>query len=76
MISGATQPWNEFKEDNVRIINEDTCHGCWNSEEHSHKFACFHYSLCPENKNFECTRKISPNLVIDRMHEAGLISNI
>ena len=73
MISGATQPWNEFREDNVRIINEDACHGCWNSEEHSHKFACFHYSLCPENKNFECTRKISPNLVIDRMHEAGLI---
>lgn len=73
MISGATQPWNEFQEDNIRIINKEGCHGCWNSDEHRHKFACFHGSLCPENKNFECTRKISPNLVIDRMHEAGLI---
>jgi ADP-heptose:LPS heptosyltransferase len=73
MISGATLEFNEFQEDNIRIINKEACHGCWNSDEHRHKFACFHGSLCPENKNFECTRKISPNMVIDRMHEAGLI---
>jgi len=73
MISGATQPWNEFQEDNIRIINKDTCHGCWNSEEHSHKFACFHLSFCPENKNFECTRKISPSHVIDIIKENNLI---
>lgn len=73
MISGATMEFNEFQEDNIRIINKDACHGCWNSDEHRHKFACFHASLCPENKNFECTRKISPSMVIDRMQEAGLI---
>ena len=73
MISGATLEFTEFQEDNIRIINKEACHGCWNSDEHRHKFACFHSSLCPENKNFECTRKISPNLVIDRMYEAGLI---
>lgn len=73
MISGATMEFNEFKEDNIRIINKEACHGCWNSQEHMNKFACFHSSLCPENKNFECTRKISPTMVIDRMHEAGLI---
>jgi hypothetical protein len=73
MISGATLEFTEFQEDNIRIINKEGCHGCWNSEQHRHKFACFHSSLCPENKNFECTRKISPNMVIDRMQEAGLI---
>ena len=73
MISGATLEFTEFQEDNIRIINKDACHGCWNSEEHRQKFACFHASLCPENKNFECTRKISPTMVIDRMQEEGLI---
>jgi autotransporter strand-loop-strand O-heptosyltransferase len=75
MISGATQSWNEFQEDNIRIINKEVCHGCWNSEEHSDKFGCFHLSFCPENKNFECTRKISPQFVIDRIKEEGLIND-
>lgn len=73
MISGATMEFNEFQEDNIRIINKDACHGCWNSDKHRHKFACFHASLCPESKNFECTRKISPSMVIEKMQEAGLI---
>lgn len=73
MISGATLEFTEFQEDNIRIINKEGCHGCWNSEEHRHKFACFHSSLCPENKNFECTRKISPSSVIQRMEEEKLI---
>lgn len=73
MISGATLEFTEFQEDNIRIINKDGCHGCWNSEEHRSKFACFHSSFCPENKNFECTRKISPSYVIQKMEEAKLI---
>lgn len=73
MISGATMEFNEFKEDNIRIINKNSCHGCWNSEEHMNKFACFHASFCPEEKNFECTRKISPSYVIQRMEEEKLI---
>jgi ADP-heptose:LPS heptosyltransferase len=73
MISGATADWNEFKEDNIRIFNPESCHGCWNSHEHSHKFACFHSSFCPEKKNFECTRKISPSFVIDRIKQENLV---
>ncbi len=76
MISGATMEFNEFKEDNIRIINKEVCHGCWNSEKHKNKFACYHAGLCPENKSFECTRKISPNFVFDRMMEEGLFKNI
>jgi ADP-heptose:LPS heptosyltransferase len=73
MISGATMDFNEFREDNIRIINKESCHGCWNSEEHMNKFACFHASFCPENKNFECTRKISPSYVLAEMQKNGLI---
>ena len=73
MISGATSDFNEFEEDNIRIINKDSCYGCWNSVEHRNKFACFHASFCPENKNFECTRKISPSYVLERIQKAGLI---
>jgi autotransporter strand-loop-strand O-heptosyltransferase len=73
MISGATADWNEFKEDNIRIFNPESCHGCWNSPEHSQKFACFHSSFCPEKKNFECTRKISPTFVIDRIKHENLV---
>ncbi|NBV27838.1 hypothetical protein EBS02_02305 [bacterium] len=73
MISGFSSPSHEFIEDNIRIINTDVCHGCWNSDEHSHKFACFHGSFCPEKKNFECSRKISPALVIDKIKSANLV---
>jgi ADP-heptose:LPS heptosyltransferase len=73
MISGFSMKWHEFQEDNIRITNTEVCHGCWNSEEHSHKFACFHGSFCPENKNFECTRKISPAYVIDRIKQENLV---
>lgn len=73
MISGATMEFNEFSEDNIRIINKESCHGCWNSVEHRDKFACYHAALCPEDKNFECTRRISPSHVIQRMEEEKLI---
>lgn len=66
-ISGATNIWNEFIEDNLRIINFDSCHGCWNEIKHTDKLACFHSSFCPENKNFECTRKISPSGVFQKI---------
>lgn len=67
MISGITEKWNEYQTDNIRIINEDVCHGCWNSEKHCNKFAQFDRDFCPENKRWECSRKISPKMVIDEM---------
>jgi len=73
MISGATLEFTEFQEDNIRVINKEGCYGCWNSEDHRDKFACFHESFCPEGKNFECTRKISPSSVIQQMEEEKLI---
>jgi autotransporter strand-loop-strand O-heptosyltransferase len=67
IISGITVKNNEFYEDCIRIINETVCHGCWNLEEHCDKFVFRRAPLCPENKNFTCSRSISPKMVIDEI---------
>jgi|688.fasta_scaffold182802_2 autotransporter strand-loop-strand O-heptosyltransferase len=73
MIGGFSKEWCEFQQDNIRVINHDVCTGCWNSPEHADKLCCYHATLCPENKNFECSRKISPKMVLDKIKENGLI---
>jgi autotransporter strand-loop-strand O-heptosyltransferase len=73
LISGITKKTNEFSEDCIRIINETVCHGCFNSEEHADKFSFFKNNLCPENKNWVCSRSISPKMVLDKIKEHNLI---
>lgn len=73
MIAGHSKKWVEFSENCVRIINEEVCNGCYNNPEHSDKLCCYHSSFCPENKNFICTRSISPKMVLDNMKENNLI---
>jgi autotransporter strand-loop-strand O-heptosyltransferase len=76
MISGTTLPWNEFSEDCVRIINRNSCHGCFH-EVNKHKFDAGDWLWCPEHKNtsrqFECTTTITPEMVIEKIREGGLI---
>jgi hypothetical protein len=67
MISGITLKNNEFSEDCIRIINENVCHGCWNLEKHCDKFVYRKDFICPENKNFTCSRSISPKMVMDEI---------
>jgi len=69
MIGGFSERWYEFQEDNIRIKNDDACGGCFNSKEHSDKLCCYHETFCPENKNFECSRKISPKMVMEAIEE-------
>ena len=73
MISGFTEKWHEFQEDNIRIKNEDVCGGCYNSKEYADKLCCYYVDFCPTNKNFECTRKISPKMVMDEIIKNKLI---
>jgi autotransporter strand-loop-strand O-heptosyltransferase len=73
MIAGFTEEWFEFQEDCIRIKNYEACGGCFNSKEHADKLCCFHMSFCPENKKFECSRKISPKMVMDKIIENKLI---
>lgn len=67
LISGITNKNNEFNENCIRIINESVCNGCWNISEHSDKFVCRKTLFCPENKNFICSRSISPKMVIEKI---------
>jgi len=73
LISGHTKEWYEPKENVIRIINKEVCNGCHNEEEHADKFCCYHFLFCPSNKNFICTRAISPRMVMDAIRENGLI---
>jgi hypothetical protein len=73
MIAGFTEDWFEFQEDCIRVKNYEACGGCFNSKEHADKLCCFHMSFCPENKKFECGRKISPKMVINKIIENNLV---
>ena len=73
MIGGFSEDWFEFKENNIRVKNYQACNGCFNSIEHADKLCCYHDSFCPENKNFECSRKISPKMVLEKIIENNLI---
>jgi autotransporter strand-loop-strand O-heptosyltransferase len=71
MISGFSQDWCEFKEDNYRIINKSVCHGCFNDP--THFFDKGNWWWCPRhektNKHFECTKAISVQTVRDKIQE-------
>ena len=64
LISGFSKPFAEF-ETPYRIINESVCNGCWNDA--SLKFDKSDWMWCPRNKNFECSSKITPEMVIEKI---------
>lgn len=63
MISGFSEPWAEFPTP-YRVINTNVCHGCFNDT--SVKFDRG-WSWCPKNKNYECTREITTQQVIEQI---------
>lgn len=64
LISGFSEKWAETTLDTYRVINEDVCHGCFNSE----RLDAGDWNWCPLHKNtdrmFECTKRISSDMVI------------
>jgi len=76
MISGFSYPYCEFKSNNIRIINENVCHGCFND----YKFDRGDWDWCPVYKNtknqFECTRNITPKMIASELVKKSLIDNI
>ena len=65
MISGFSSEWTEFSTKINRIINKDVCNSCFNN----HKLDAGDWEWCPIHKDtsrqFECTKKISPKIVIE-----------
>jgi autotransporter strand-loop-strand O-heptosyltransferase len=66
LISGFSYPYTEF-ETPYRVQNHDVCTGCWNDE----MFDKGNWKWCPKpNKKelFECTKSITPDMVISTIN--------
>jgi len=65
LISGFSAKWGEFQTKIKRVINEDVCHGCFNDPDEP--FERGDWNWCPRHKGtskqFECTKKITPDMV-------------
>lgn len=73
LISGFSEPWTEMK-DCVRISAPlDKCSGCFNRN----RLDAGDWNWCPEHKGtdrqFECTKSITGQEVIERIRKEGLI---
>lgn len=66
MISGFTNPYNEFYTP-YRVINTIFCHGCWNDE--TCDFDHYDYMWCPKHKGtvqaYQCSKNITPEHVLN-----------
>jgi len=69
MISGFSDPKCEFQTKNYRVIERDVCHGCFSDP--SIKFDKGDWNWCPRLKDtdrmFECTKSITPSMVVDHI---------
>jgi len=71
MISGYSKEWAEFKIGCERIINKEVCNGCFN--DINFPFDRGNWNFCPRHqgtpRQFECTKKIYPEMVIERINK-------
>jgi autotransporter strand-loop-strand O-heptosyltransferase len=76
MISGTTDPKNEFQLDNIRIHNNKVCNSCF-TKVNKYRFNSGDWMWCPElrgtGRQFECTKSITPDDVINKIKESKLI---
>ena len=67
LISGFSEKYTETTLDTFRVINEDVCHGCFNKE----KLDGGDWNWCPflkdTDRQFECSKHISSEMVIDQI---------
>lgn len=69
MISGFTDEYVEFEDQCTRIINKQTCHGCWGWDT----FDKGDWNWCPSwkgtHRQFECSKQIQPSQVINQLEK-------
>ena len=71
LISGFSYPYTETTKNTFRVFTPDgKCSGCFNR----HKLSADDWNWCPEHKGterqFECTRSITADMVIDELKKA------
>jgi autotransporter strand-loop-strand O-heptosyltransferase len=64
MISGFSDPISEFYTP-YRIHNKNVCNSCWN--DFTCTFDRSNWLWCPRNKNFECSREITFDMVKEKI---------
>jgi len=62
VISGATKPYCEPSDGIERVFNDNVCNGCLSDE--SMVFDRNNWNWCPRGKDFECSKAITPDMVI------------
>ncbi len=65
LISGFTKEYCEFTTGVGRVINKEVCNGCFNAPEYS--FDRGDWNWCPRDKDFECTKTITPQEVMEEV---------
>lgn len=65
MISGFSEPYAEMP--HRRVQNTFVCHGCWNNPKY--QLIWPRIMNCPEGISCECTRRITPQQVINAIKE-------
>ena len=66
MISGFSDPFTEFISDNYRLSPPPgICHGCFNDSKLVFDRG---WDWCPRNKNYECSRTITIEMVKEKMN--------
>jgi autotransporter strand-loop-strand O-heptosyltransferase len=76
MISGCTSEDNEFKKNCYRVINNNVCNSCLNDSSIDNlKGIGSHWIYCPRNKDFECTKTISFEMVKEKIDQCVLELN-
>lgn len=66
LVSGFSKGFAEFNTA-YRVINENVCNGCWNDV--SHVFDKSKWDWCPRGRDFECSKQITPEMVIDNINK-------
>jgi autotransporter strand-loop-strand O-heptosyltransferase len=67
IISGFSYDWAEMK-DCIRIsAPEGKCAGCFNRT----RLDASNWNWCPDNRDYECTKTITSEMVIDELKKAG-----
>ena len=68
MISGITEPWYEFNTP-YRVKNNIVCHGCFNDlrVDLAECYNCRRYEK--SDRRFECSKKISPQRVLEKVDQ-------
>lgn len=64
LISGFSKSFAEFNTP-YRVINNNVCNGCWN--DINFKFDPSNWNWCPKNKNFECSKEITFEMIKEKI---------